>query len=78
MEVQDRASSATHLVDIILEQIDDGHTEVATIAADVASLFAGELNPVAPKAQRKVQIPEGYGFKCYYIWGYLIIQNVMF
>ena len=26
---------------------------------EVSSLFRGELNPVAAKAQKKVQIPEG-------------------
>lgn len=26
---------------------------------ELAELFSGELNPVAPKAQRKVQIPDG-------------------
>ena len=29
------------------------------VAEEVSSLFAGELNPVAPKAQKKVPIPEG-------------------
>ncbi|KAG1673922.1 AP-3 complex subunit delta-1 [Nymphon striatum] len=29
------------------------------VAADVNALFNGELNPVAPKAQKKVPIPEG-------------------
>ena len=28
---------------------------------EVSSLFRGELNPVASKAQKKVQVPEGYG-----------------
>ena len=27
--------------------------------AEVVALFAGELNPVAPKAQKKVPVPEG-------------------
>jgi len=27
---------------------------------EVSSLFRGELNPVAAKAQKKVQIPEGF------------------
>ena len=27
--------------------------------AELAALFVGELNPVAPKAQRKVPVPEG-------------------
>ena len=29
------------------------------VAEEVAALFAGDLNPVAPKAQRKVPVPEG-------------------
>uniref|UniRef100_A0A8C2K2E4 AP-3 complex subunit delta-1 n=1 Tax=Cyprinus carpio TaxID=7962 RepID=A0A8C2K2E4_CYPCA len=29
------------------------------VAEEVTALFAGELNPVAPKAQKKVPIPEG-------------------
>ena len=29
------------------------------VADEIAALFAGELNPVAPKAQKKVPIPEG-------------------
>jgi AP-3 complex subunit delta-1 len=30
-----------------------------TVAADLLALFGGELNPVAPKAQKKVPLPEG-------------------
>jgi len=30
------------------------------VAEEVNALFAGELNPVAPKAQKKVPIPEGW------------------
>lgn len=29
------------------------------VAEDLKILFAGELNPVAPKAQKKVPVPEG-------------------
>lgn len=29
------------------------------VAEEVTALFAGELNPVAPKAQKKVPVPEG-------------------
>lgn len=29
------------------------------VAEEVIALFAGELNPVAPKAQKKVPVPEG-------------------
>lgn len=31
----------------------------ASLGTEMAALFSGELNPVAPKAQKKVQIPEG-------------------
>jgi len=30
------------------------------VADEVNELFAGELNPVAAKAQRKVPLPDGY------------------
>lgn len=30
------------------------------VAEEVSALFAGELNPVAPKAQKKVPVPEGW------------------
>uniref|UniRef100_A0A1Q3F930 AP-3 complex subunit delta n=1 Tax=Culex tarsalis TaxID=7177 RepID=A0A1Q3F930_CULTA len=33
--------------------------EVAELIREVRELFVGDLNPVAPKAQRKVQLPEG-------------------
>ena len=29
------------------------------VAAELAELFVGELNPVAPKAQKKVPVPDG-------------------
>ncbi|KPP70590.1 hypothetical protein Z043_110569, partial [Scleropages formosus] len=55
LEVQERASCVLQLVKYIqkLQQ-----KEVA-VAEEVSALFAGELNPVAPKAQKKVPIPEG-------------------
>ena len=56
LEVQERASSAIHLVRLVSKQAAKGE---GGYAAEVAALFAGELNPVAPKAQRKVQLPEG-------------------
>ncbi|KAJ8984105.1 hypothetical protein NQ317_017314 [Molorchus minor] len=39
----------------------EGRTEdpEATVASELLSLFSGELNPVAPKAQKKVPVPEG-------------------
>ena len=36
----------------------------ASVATELKSLFAGELNPVAPKAQKKVPVPEGYVCGC--------------
>uniref|UniRef100_A0A1B6DPB2 AP-3 complex subunit delta n=2 Tax=Clastoptera arizonana TaxID=38151 RepID=A0A1B6DPB2_9HEMI len=59
LEVQERASSATHLVITICDDIVTNDVEISLMAAEVNMLFVGELNPVAPKAQRKVQIPEG-------------------
>lgn len=51
LEVQERASSALVLLECL--------KETSGLAAELAEMFVGELNPVAPKAQRKVQIPEG-------------------
>lgn len=58
LEVQDRASSATHLLQAVATRLKEENS-VAQIATDMMALFAGELNPVASKAQKKVQIPEG-------------------
>lgn len=30
-----------------------------TVANELLELFSGELNPVAPKAQKKVPVPDG-------------------
>lgn len=32
----------------------------SSLATELQILFNGELNPVAPKAQKKVPVPEGY------------------
>ncbi|PNF29931.1 AP-3 complex subunit delta-1 [Cryptotermes secundus] len=56
LEVQERASSALQLVRYLQKQINKGELGVAT---ELTAWFAGELNPVAPKAQKKVQVPEG-------------------
>jgi len=55
--VQERASSALQLVQLLILEIENGSTG---IIEEFELLFTGELNPVAPKAQRKVQVPEGY------------------
>ncbi|GLH07566.1 AP-3 complex subunit delta-1 [Gryllus bimaculatus] len=56
LEVQERASSALQLVQYLQKQVNKGDFG---LASEVSALFVGELNPVAPKAQKKVQIPEG-------------------
>lgn len=63
LEVQERASAALQLISYIHKELENG--DIDDICTQVAYLFSGELNPVAPKAQRKVQVPEGYIF--YYI-----------
>lgn len=46
LEVQERSSSALVLFDCLKENPD--------LAQELMDAFVGELNPVAPKAQRKV------------------------
>lgn len=45
------------------ESVNDKTKEIPVgaieIVQEMALLFAGDLNPVAPKAQRKVQLPDG-------------------
>ena len=57
LEVQERASSALQLVKLVNKQLLLSDLSILPL---VTSLFTGEMNPVAPKAQRKVQLPEGY------------------
>lgn len=64
LEVQERASSALHLVSLIRDEIAEGNVDILD---ELCQLFNGELNPVAPKAQRKVQVPEGYVLWMIYI-----------
>jgi AP-3 complex subunit delta-1 len=56
LEVQERASSALQLLRYLQKQLNKGEFG---LAVEMAALFVGELNPVAPKAQKKVQVPEG-------------------
>lgn len=56
LEVQERASSALQLLRYLQKQLNKGELG---LAVEMAALFVGELNPVAPKAQKKVQVPEG-------------------
>ncbi|XP_076439969.1 AP-3 complex subunit delta-1-like isoform X2 [Babylonia areolata] len=55
LEVQERACSMLALVKYVIKIRDKG----VTVGDELASLYAGELNPVAAKAQRKVPVPEG-------------------
>lgn len=55
LEVQERACCILQLTKYIVKLITKGDK----ISSDVALLFSGELNPVAPKAQKKVPVPEG-------------------
>ncbi|CAK9814852.1 AP-3 complex subunit delta-1 [Anthophora quadrimaculata] len=50
LEVQERSSSALVLFECLKEN--------SGLAQELMEAFEGELNPVAPKAQRKVPIPE--------------------
>lgn len=91
IEVQERASSAFVLIQMLRQEFADAPTfvvdttddilagieaapiydgdelnttsEISIVAIEIvqemALLFAGDLNPVAPKAQRKVQLPDG-------------------
>ncbi|CAM9790255.1 unnamed protein product [Lampetra fluviatilis] len=55
LEVQERASGVLQLVRYVQKL----HIKDVAVVTEVASLFSGELNPVAPKAQKKVPIPDG-------------------
>jgi hypothetical protein len=72
LEVQERACSILQLLKYVQRKIEneDDNDEAAAagneanetavgIQDELWSLFDGELNPVAPKAQRKVPVPEG-------------------
>ncbi|KAM4887520.1 AP-3 complex subunit delta-1 isoform 1-T1 [Thomomys bottae] len=55
LEVQERASCILQLV----KHVQKLQAKGVPVAEEVSALFAGELNPVAPKAQKKVPVPEG-------------------
>ena len=57
LEVQERSSTGLHLLRYVAKQREKGEEE--SVKAELETFFAGELNPVAPKAQRKVPVPEG-------------------
>ncbi|XP_029469769.1 AP-3 complex subunit delta-1 [Rhinatrema bivittatum] len=55
LEVQERASCILQLIKYIQKL----QAKEVPVAEEVIALFAGELNPVAPKAQKKVPVPDG-------------------
>lgn len=55
LEVQERASCIVHIVTYVQKC----HKNGDKVGVDLALLMQGELNPVAPKAQKKVPLPEG-------------------
>ncbi|XP_017962620.1 AP-3 complex subunit delta [Drosophila navojoa] len=68
IEVQERANSACMLIEMLRKQLTQPAEDASTgsippmaieIVQEMALLFAGELIPVAPKAQRKVPLPDG-------------------
>jgi AP-3 complex subunit delta len=78
IEVQERASSAFVLIQMLMNKLNNQTLPVDILEDDINiqgtnakltsvvtdfiqemnSLFSGDLNPVAPKAQRKVQLPD--------------------
>ena len=57
LEVQERASTGLQMMRYVMKQRDKG--EADSLDEEMKTFFAGELNPVGPKAQRKVPVPEG-------------------
>jgi AP-3 complex subunit delta len=55
LEVQERACFSLEMVKLVSSLI-DSQPDVVT---ELAALFADPLNPVAPRAQKKVPVPEG-------------------
>ena len=55
LEVQERACCILQLMKYIVKLQGKG----ASVAGELLALFAGELNPVASKAQKKVPVPQG-------------------
>lgn len=55
LEVQDRSCCVLQLIKLVVKMKNEG----VRCANDVSALFAEELLPVAPKAQKKVPVPEG-------------------
>lgn len=63
LEVQERSGTTLVMIGIVREAVQERvqrpESGEDSIAADILILFNGEINPLAPKAQKKVPIPEG-------------------
>ncbi|VDM38019.1 unnamed protein product [Toxocara canis] len=55
LEAQERACTLMAMIRVV----ERFHANREKVAEDFSKLFEGELNPVAPKAQRKVPVPDG-------------------
>lgn len=55
LEVQERASVLLSFLKFVSKHLEKGEN----LSEELAIFFDGELNPVAPKAQKKVPVPEG-------------------
>lgn len=59
LEVQERACFCHHILELARDADLAGPTNSETLHTQLSLLFEDELNPVAPKAQAKVAVPEG-------------------
>merc|ERR550525_1179001 len=57
LEVQERAGTSLQLLRYVTRQRE--RMEEETFVEEMKTFYAGELNPVGPKAQKKVPVPEG-------------------
>ena len=55
IEVQERATCLLQLAQILQKSI----ANEESLTQELLVLFAGDMNPVAPKAQKKVPVPDG-------------------
>jgi AP-3 complex subunit delta-1 len=60
LEVQERACTFIQILKYVQRVLDKNENDlIRSISNEVKILFEGDLNPVAPKAQRKVPVPDG-------------------
>ena len=57
LEVQERASTSLQLMKYVQKQRE--RVDAENCSDEIKTFFAGDLNPVGPKAQKKVPVPEG-------------------